>query len=136
MFPLNHQNKLIWTKKFKLIPIKNSIPDRLDYFKAMFTNDTREARDNCVKFDDMTFLELQTFVRVIYCNKLVDWDKFSVPLLFKADMYNMKDFQKNCEYHICRNICKENVVETLMMTHKFDFISPVVKESCKKYLLK
>uniref|UniRef100_A0A0K2TV53 Speckletype POZ proteinlike [Cricetulus griseus] n=2 Tax=Lepeophtheirus salmonis TaxID=72036 RepID=A0A0K2TV53_LEPSM len=91
---------------------------RSDVFSAMFSHtDTKEARTNVVKIEDIDEETLEALLQFIYTDKIHDLNNFASSLLIAADKYNISRLKSLCEQKIAESIDVSNAADVLVLAH-------------------
>merc|ERR1719347_1344589 len=88
---------------------------RSSVFKAMFTHDMEETRDNVVNIVDIEADTIHDMLLYMYGKEDADLDTKAERLLIAADKYNLTDLKAQCELSLSQNIKIENVLDLLLL---------------------
>ncbi|XP_032752884.1 TD and POZ domain-containing protein 2-like [Rattus rattus] len=90
---------------------------RSPVFRAMFKHEMLENLTNRVEIHDIHLPVFKEMMGFIYTGKAPNLHNHSMAtgLLAAADMYDLQDLKVMCEDALCRNLCVENAVSTLIL---------------------
>ncbi|XP_014227698.1 speckle-type POZ protein A-like [Trichogramma pretiosum] len=88
-------------------------------FKAMFSHDTLENKNQSVDIIDISYEITLEMLRYVYTG-IIENDKISfiIELLMAADKYAIDDLKNKCEMTLSSNLSSENVVDILKVADK------------------
>eukprot|EP00096_Caligus_rogercresseyi_P005752 TRINITY_DN21755_c0_g1_i1.p1 TRINITY_DN21755_c0_g1~~TRINITY_DN21755_c0_g1_i1.p1 ORF type:complete len:403 (-),score=125.20 TRINITY_DN21755_c0_g1_i1:181-1389(-) len=94
------------------------LASRSDVFAAMFSHrNTKEARTNIVKIDDIEEDTLGALLHFVYTDKVKDLPSLASSLLSASDKYNIRRLKSLCERHIAESVDASNAANVLILAH-------------------
>jgi len=88
---------------------------RSPVFRAMFSHDMQESRDNQVEIQDIDPVVMEELLRFIYTNKVNGLSNIAKPLLAAADKYALESLKTLCESSLVSQMSVEDVADTLVL---------------------
>lgn len=106
-------------------------------FYAMFSNNTKEANENLVKIDDVTFDVMKDVVQFMYTGFIKNFENHAHEVLIVADKYCIDDLKLFCCRYIQEQLNVENAVKLLIVSDQcnaviLDFIKEFITNNIKQ----
>mmetsp|Transcript_8794 Transcript_8794/g.11557 ORF Transcript_8794/g.11557 Transcript_8794/m.11557 type:complete len:361 (+) Transcript_8794:734-1816(+) len=99
---------------------KNVLSARSDVFKAMFSLNMTEARDNAVEITDTDSCTLKSFLDFMYFGGTEGLETGALSLLAIANKYNVSDLKGKCEDFLSKKITHANAAKYLIEGSKHE----------------
>ncbi|GBM90495.1 Speckle-type POZ protein, partial [Araneus ventricosus] len=92
---------------------------RSPVFLAMFTDDLKEKRNECIEIEDIMDDILEKFIFFLYTDSFDDleWEAV-IGLYYAADKYHVERLKLLCCSYLLKNVDVDNVCELLMLADK------------------
>ncbi|XP_057325888.1 uncharacterized protein LOC130667959 [Microplitis mediator] len=103
-------------------------------FETMLKTDMREAKENCICFDEFDIDTIKEVLKFMYTGKIEaenDSDVL-VKVLACAQMYQIEKLKTYCEYNLIKSLSVINVIKILIETDNFDV--PKLNEKALLYM--
>lgn len=91
---------------------------RSPVFNAMFTSDTKEAKENLMIIGDFNSEIILELLRYVYCRKVENFDEIALDLIRAADKYLLDDLKEFCVKGLVRQLTSDNILKMLTICDK------------------
>ncbi|XP_057327679.1 kelch repeat and BTB domain-containing protein 3-like [Microplitis mediator] len=103
-------------------------------FERMFETNMKEARENCIRFDEFEADTITEMLRFLYTGRVEPENDYNVllKLLEFSHMYQITKLTIYMSYKLIQNLTADNVIDILVKTDKFNV--PKLHEKALLYL--
>jgi len=111
---------------------KSILASRSPVFKAMFSHNMLENRNNEVIIKDIQPRVVKGLLEYIYTDNVANMGEFAGELLMASEEYASDALKLECEHHLSSNIAVENAAEVLALAHAS--MAETLKDNCVKFI--
>ncbi|XP_074115591.1 speckle-type POZ protein B-like isoform X2 [Cotesia typhae] len=121
---------IVGNKKFdahKIVLIARS-----NFFKAMFSHDMKESKENKVTIPDIDPKIFEKLLEFIYTDQIGDLDDFAEELLEASDKYQLQGLKETCEISLAKTLNTENAIKVLILADRYN--ATQLKEIVRRHI--
>lgn len=118
-------------KEIKIV--KGIVGPQSDFFRGMFESDMEESKIGQAEITNMAFDTLHLLIKFLYSGK-INGHLITRDVLIAADFLNIEGVREFYEQFATRNLHKDTINETLLISQKFNL--PQLADKCFEFLSK
>jgi speckle-type POZ protein len=92
---------------------------RTAVFEAVLRTCTMQGKTKKLTLNDIDSATMLEILRYIYTGKVQNLDKLASQVLAAADKYDLKILKTMCEYKLCNQLAKDNVMNFLLLADRY-----------------